>query len=542
MVYECPAGGKESSCCKEATAPSIWLLDTFRCWASFGGRGDVYASGPLRSWCCLTHFETCFGAGFPPERCCVRPPEVSVANALGRGQTWGSLGKEYHARCRGEAQHPAGVHCVPSWFAGNSRTLLGHILYCGPKVTSFAFHLLMMVGMNYALSLHDPSSSLLGDSDLLASCFRFYDERLRANRFHALEIGAVLLSPTISDFRILEEGLGLDYVTRFVYTDARAKVVGLPTSSNGTWAWPILQLRNAYWKLSAVRYPFAYRSWAEPHFGDMSHCFGGDTTSGTRVYNSSVLRRSYDIEAARFHPDASVQTKCITPGTMAEAISANSAGMVVPYCIRLALKHAMQKLKGVWEVVAGPGAKLLPVFGSSLSVLRLGSANGEVMPWDYDADLVLIQEGLDVYKLQHQLEANGFTVRHGDVATPYAGAGGSELHLQTEYLDPELNATAEVDLWIELDGNSGTSEVLRRSHLQLNTLPVTVDSDVLHWTRFRGATAPRIMLPPEEMHGIKPVEGFQCPDHSACIPTGGFADGFLEGAMPDSFAKLDAWD
>ena len=110
-----------------------------------------------------------------------------------------------------------------------------------------------------------------------------------------------------------------------------------------------------------------------------------------------------------------------------------------------------------------------------------------------------------MYKLQHQLEANGFTVRHGDVATPYAGAGGSELHLQTEYLDPELNATAEVDLWIELDGNSGTSEVLRRSHLQLNTLPVTVDSDVLHWTRFRGATAPRIMLPPEEMHGIKPV-------------------------------------
>ena len=65
----------------------------------------------------------------------------------------------------------------------------------------------------------------------------------------------------------------------------------MPTSSNGTWAWPILQLRNAYWKLSAVRYPFAYRSWAEPHFGDMSHCFGGDTTSGTRVYNSSVLRR-----------------------------------------------------------------------------------------------------------------------------------------------------------------------------------------------------------------------------------------------------------
>ena len=224
----------------------------------------------------------------------MRPPARAVANALQtRQESWRSLGEEYHARCRGEAQHPAGVHCVPSWFAGNSRTLLGHILYCGPKVTSFAFHLLMMVGMNYALSLHDPSSSLLGDSDLLASCFRFYDERLRANRFHALEIGAVVLvSPMIRDFNILEEGLGLHFQTLLVHADPRAKVVGLPTSANGTWAWPVLQLRRAYWKLSVVRYPFAYRSWAHPpKFEDMSHCFGGDTTSGTRVYNSSVLRR-----------------------------------------------------------------------------------------------------------------------------------------------------------------------------------------------------------------------------------------------------------
>ena len=37
--------------------------------------------------------------------------------------------------------------------------------------------------------------------------------------------------------------------------------------------------------------------------------------------------------------------------------------------------------------------------------------------------------------------------------------------------------------------------------------------------------------------------GYGCPGHSACLPTGHMdRDGFVYGAMPDNFAKLDFWD
>ena len=75
-----------------------------------------------------------------------------------------------------------------------------------------------------------------------------------------------------------------------MYSDPRAKVVGLPTVVNESWRWPILHLRQAYWKFSVVNYPAGYGAWVHPDGSDISHCFGGDTTSGSRVYNASTLR------------------------------------------------------------------------------------------------------------------------------------------------------------------------------------------------------------------------------------------------------------
>eukprot|EP00439_Symbiodinium_sp_Y106_P016897 s3870_g2.t1 len=606
-VDECPVGGIDSPCCMRAAGPSRWFIETLRCWHSFGGQGTAYGAGPLRKWCCGSgsHNDRCFGGDFSADRCCVKPPAIAVATAL-RKETWRSIGEQYHAECQGESQHFSGVRCVPDWLSMDYSGLFSHLLYCGPKVSSLAFHLLMMVSMNYALYMHDPGPDVSGHSSMLLSkCFRFYDRTLRASRFHALRAATVvLLSPMIHDFDVLMEGLALQQLIGLAAKDPRAQVLGLPTSDNGTWSWPVLRLRRAYWKLSAIRYPFAYGSWAQPHHSlDLSHCYVGDTTSGTRVYNSSVLRtlltspqqradlgsawmlgldlglkhlknmrgraltcltgagtileeesyllhtvleeslaRSYDIEAARFHPAGKVQTKCIAGGTLAEALSANAAGMVVPYCIRLALKHGMQKLKRVVEVFAGPDAVLMPIYGTSLSIMRLGSTEGEVIPWDYDADMVLVLNRMNVRKLRGHLEAAGFTVEYGDVGTHF-GTSGREVHLKTEYRDPDLNITADIDLWLETDGAAGATSVLPHSRLRLHTLPMVVNSDMLFWMRFRGTTAPRDHLYPNEMHGYLPVKGFACPGHSACIPPGWLSDdGFREGGMPDAFAQLDSWD
>ena len=111
---------------------------------------------------------------------------------------------------------------------------------------------------------------------------------------------------------------------------------------------------------------------------------------------------------------------------------------------------------------------------------------------------------MNVRKLRGHLEAAGFTVEYGDVGTHF-GTSGREVHLKTEYRDPDLNITADIDLWLETDGAAGATSVLPHSRLRLHTLPMVVNSDVLFWMRFRGTTAPRDHLYPNEMHGYLPV-------------------------------------
>ena len=111
---------------------------------------------------------------------------------------------------------------------------------------------------------------------------------------------------------------------------------------------------------------------------------------------------------------------------------------------------------------------------------------------------------MNVEKLCGHLEAAGFTVEYGDVGTHF-GTSDREVHLKTEYRDPDLNITADIDLWLETDGAAGATSVLPLSRLRLHTLPMVVNSDVLFWMRFRSTTAPREHLHPNEMHGYLPV-------------------------------------
>eukprot|EP00928_Gymnodinium_smaydae_P028544 TRINITY_DN21737_c0_g1_i2.p1 TRINITY_DN21737_c0_g1~~TRINITY_DN21737_c0_g1_i2.p1 ORF type:complete len:1372 (+),score=273.36 TRINITY_DN21737_c0_g1_i2:158-4273(+) len=90
----------------------------------------------------------------------------------------------------------------------------------------------------------------------------------------------------------------------------RLKIVGLPTAAvaGGTWplngtaifAWPARRLRLRGQRLRFERYPTGYD-------GASGHCAAGDTTSGTRVYNASVLRTLLatlpDGAFARAHED-----------------------------------------------------------------------------------------------------------------------------------------------------------------------------------------------------------------------------------------------
>lgn len=42
---------------------------------------------------------------------------------------------------------------------------------------------------------------------------------------------------------------------------------------------------------------------------------------------------------------------------------------------------------------------------------------------------------------------------------------------------------------------------------------------------------------------LSKVEEYSCPGHNACLPQGHVdSDGFLDGGMPDGFAKLDVWE
>ncbi|CAK9085964.1 Uncharacterized protein SCF082_LOCUS40695 [Durusdinium trenchii] len=598
---ECPVGGASSRCCEQALAPSVWFTESLRCWA-LPETGPVYGCGPIRESCCMFGHRACFGPGFSLGRCCIGSTASTVAADLAEERaTWGSLGQSYHAQCRGQPHDPFGVLCIPQWSSTRYYKLLGHVLYCGPKVNAFAYNLLMMIGLHYAVSVHVPPKEAEQDNAmLLSACFQFYDRRLRAKNFRALKGSVVLISPLLKDFKVLFEGIGLHSLANLMQSDPRAKVVGLPTMSNATWTWPILRLRHAYWKLGAARYPVGYRAWADPTGGDISHCFGGDTTSGTRVYNASALRvllkgtvqgapwsslgsawmvgldmelkraggtaltcltsgatllqeesylrftalersfaKAYNIEAARFHPNGPVQLRCIREGTELDAISANVARMVAPYCIRLALKHAMRRFKEVWEAFGAGRATLLPVFGSALSLLRLGGTTGEVMPWDHDADL-MARNGLSMKEFRERLQAGGFTVEKGESDSPLPGT----MHWHVHYSDPDLDGiTAYIDLFVEPTGVPDVNEVLPRAAFQLHSLPMTVTSETLYWIRpcvpLFNTYRSFALGPPH----LSKVEEYSCPGHNACLPQGHVdSDGFLDGGMPDGFAKLDVWE
>lgn len=301
--------GFDRACCKTSGIGSAWYSSMAECWAkmAYDNYGYTAMLFHVRERCCHEggeRGEGCFGGEFTIDKCCALPRQKTHQTWLDRGDPWSTVGTEIGVVCRGRSE--TGIECLPSSRPARSTKQrvaaeLGLLLYCGPHLHRFAYDLLAMVAsLNFrlrALSLSGRSipggrgsGERSGESRLLASCYEFFESQL--GDLDASETPAVLmLSPLLEKFEIFSTGHAFYSLSEMMANDPHIGVVGMPTVFNSSWEWPLFCIRRAYWKLSFLHEPLGYSSWPSSKLGgeDAKHCFGADTTSGSRLYKSSVL-------------------------------------------------------------------------------------------------------------------------------------------------------------------------------------------------------------------------------------------------------------
>lgn len=127
----------------------------------------------------------------------------------------------------------------------------------------------------------------------LWECPRYYDSVLNQIRQHDGASHTLILSPlqwfwndnTGSDLRRLIQQVRM--------RPDEFPIAGLACLNRTSgWHWPVKRIRYQYWKLAYVNYPTGHETSA---FAHSSQSWGiGDTTSGTRLYDTSVLLQLVD--------------------------------------------------------------------------------------------------------------------------------------------------------------------------------------------------------------------------------------------------------
>lgn len=278
-----------------------------------------------------------------------------------------------------------------------------------------------------------------------AECFPNLDKDLRA-LLHQKRLGSlstVLLSPYLKRFALQFNGMRL-VRTMDALRDDREGILGVVgwiavEKEKGHFLWTLKKIRLQYWKLLYSNYSTGSARWLKAEgSGQRKLCYGGDATSGSRVYRSEVLaellpgvepvadaawlvnldlearrlsrRRTfvcahgiwveedyllhanltpqlaqrYDIEVANFHPSTGPQVHCLIPHE-GLVMNVTSKGLLAPWCYRQTLRSAWHTLATWWRELS-PTNFVVPSDGTALSLFR---NHMEPIPWDLDIDVML---------------------------------------------------------------------------------------------------------------------------------------------------------
>mmetsp|Transcript_40017 Transcript_40017/g.104954 ORF Transcript_40017/g.104954 Transcript_40017/m.104954 type:complete len:716 (-) Transcript_40017:156-2303(-) len=211
----------------------------------------------------------------------------------------------------------------------------------------------------------------------------------------------------------------------------------------GYWVWPPREVKRKYWKLAYRAFPTGFR--APGAMKTASDWVVGDVTSGTRIYDATLLRkllngsvavrtgldvaeflveldirgvnarvaaatlvdgtvlrednylehamwpaslaREYAVEAAEFTPTAGRHIVCLFPNAREANYFAEMRGTVISWCIRERLNRMFQNIAKWWHAL-GDDYFIVPVSASVLNMVRNGEA--EVFPWEADIDINLL--------------------------------------------------------------------------------------------------------------------------------------------------------
>lgn len=282
-------------------------------------------------------------------------------------------------------------------------------------------------------------------------------------------LATVVISPLALQFVVSQHAIGIKRAVMMFknYPPEAVNVVGLPqVGLNKRWTWPVRRIRREFWKLQYSDYPTGFKQRLLRGY-DTARCFGGDTTSGTRVYRSSTLTdllrhvdpipdaawlvnldmetqrqghgttvftcafcvlqeedythhanltdalaTRYEIEAARFYAEGPVHINCqITPsdGNVYQLI--HGTGVSAPWCFRYVLREAWRALASWWKSLT-PRHYVVASDGTALTLLRNSRS---LMPWDFDVDALLCSEDAAAISLDALSRSGG-----GKVLMPHA--------------------------------------------------------------------------------------------------------------------------
>lgn len=366
-------------------------------------------------------------------------------------------------------------------------------------------------------------------------------------------------------------------------------MIGFPSLSLGSFVWPVRRVRWQYWKLHYFEGPTGYA-------GMQGSCYLGDSTSATRLVAANTvlaageaggsaflsaidlaaLRQqratsvwpsgrpvarvltcpyvvnyepdwlpharlsegfaiAHQVEAARWVPEpVAPQVHCLVLSADVARRLVSFQGVVTPWCFRRHLDATIKDICNWWSKRDAANAVVPASEGSMLTVIR----GSRPMPWDHDADIVLLSRN-EFQLRQHsaqiasELKDRGcsFWIR-GDA--PEDGFVCAEV----ECVGVDDQVSAVIDLFVQ--GGERESEL--RTWAKMN----------LHQTRLLGS---RVHVDPRriiEMAGdprfgpklmrardrLKPLQCFAT-GHNACLPNC-LAD-VRDCEFQDNFVLADSW-
>eukprot|EP00927_Polykrikos_kofoidii_P066080 TRINITY_DN61739_c0_g1_i1.p1 TRINITY_DN61739_c0_g1~~TRINITY_DN61739_c0_g1_i1.p1 ORF type:complete len:706 (+),score=84.91 TRINITY_DN61739_c0_g1_i1:231-2348(+) len=372
------------------------LADRIGCWASFGG------------------------LDFSKQRCCDFKNSILWFNVL----CWGGNRPNRDFLCKynlsdgWNAKHsPPITHetcCAPKpWKPPSPRIGLPtrqasrvKFMYCGPlpNIQGFLRQLQNELGWEVIHRFNTRPEV----------CFPFYHWQLQVLSekewmLEGRDAAVVILSPYTQDLDVRKHMSSLAAMTVSVlrWPDIYP-VAGFAVHDRHHSYWPVRKILHGHWKLSYAKYHTGYDRWISGGYkGDQQSCFGGDSTSGSRVYAwkalhellpdvdpvedaswyvsldlalkkrdltaftciwgfhlreedylaratlPDVLAKRYQVEVARYLPERDLVTNCFLShrsdplhSNMNNVTSWN--GYSVPYCYRVALNEAFAELSNWW--------------------------------------------------------------------------------------------------------------------------------------------------------------------------------------------------